>query len=59
MAGDRDYTDGSLGGSVGAYWSSTVIFPNSSTKSLRFVSNNAYMDQLSRAYGFTVRCLKD
>jgi uncharacterized protein (TIGR02145 family) len=59
FAGYRDGSDGSLYrvGTYGGYWSSTV----SGTYShyLYFSSSNAHMNTLDRAYGFSVRCLKD
>jgi hypothetical protein len=59
MAGYRNFNDGSLSfvGSNGNYWSSTV---NGTTSwNLIFNSGNARMNDLSRANGFSVRCLKD
>jgi len=58
MAGLRDY-HGSLYdvGNSGYYWSSTVSGANS--RHLNFGSNSAAMYGLNRAYGFTVRCLKN
>ena len=59
MAGYRYFSDGSLlnVGAYGMYWSSTV----SSTNSRYFVlnSSDAFMVTYWRAYGFSVRCLKD
>jgi len=59
MAGFRDYSGGSpLGvGSVGNYWSSTVT--GTRPRNLGFGSSNAIMYSNYRAYGFSVRCLKD
>jgi uncharacterized protein (TIGR02145 family) len=59
MAGFRGYSSGSLFyvGSDGDYWSSTVS--GTDARSLFFFSSNAYMVTRSRAYGFSVRCLKD
>jgi len=59
LAGYRDYYDGTLlyAGSDGFYWSSTVV--GSYSRSLYFGSGNANMDSTSRAYGVSVRCLKD
>lgn len=59
MAGYRFYSDGSLinVGDYGFYWSSTV----SSTVSLGlgFNGTSAGMEIVERAYGGSVRCLKD
>jgi hypothetical protein len=59
VAGDRDDSVGSLNsvGTYGSYWSSAVngVF----SRSLYFYSSGAYMFDSSRAYGFSVRCLKD
>ena len=44
-------------GIIGYYWSSTVITINS--RYLHFSSSNAYVSVLARAYGCTVRCIKD
>uniref|UniRef100_UPI0040477558 hypothetical protein n=1 Tax=Algoriphagus sp. TaxID=1872435 RepID=UPI0040477558 len=59
MAGYRDYSDGSLGnvGTDGVYWSSTVSSANA--RSLNFISSVAFMNSDDRAFGFSVRCLKD
>jgi hypothetical protein len=60
LNGHRDYADGSLYtvGSYGYYWSSTVNGTN--TWYLYFGSGNADMsDSYGRAFGFSVRCLKD
>ena len=59
MAGYRDYSDGSLGnvGTDGVYWSSTVSSANA--RDLSFDSSNAYMNSDDRAFGGSVRCLKD
>ncbi len=58
-AGYRDRSDGSLFsvGSFGSYWSSTV----SGTLAwyLFFNSSSASMFATNRAFGFSVRCLKD
>lgn len=58
VAGGR-YSDGMLDlvGSGGYYWSSTVSGP--SARFLHFGSSDAYMTSLFRAYGFSVRCIKD
>jgi hypothetical protein len=59
VAGRREYGDGSLyfAGTNGYYWSSTVIGVTS--QGLGFSSSDAYMNGGYRAYGFSVRCLKD
>ena len=59
MAGYRLASNGTLDnvGTRGGYWSSTVsgILANY----LHFNSSNADMHSNYRAYGFSVRCLKD
>jgi uncharacterized protein (TIGR02145 family) len=57
--GYRNCSSGSLDdvGSHGYYWSSTVS--GTYARYLYFYSTNAYMYILSRAYGFSVRCVKD
>lgn len=59
MAGFRLDSNGSLDavGTSGGYWSSTVS--GSFPRFLAFNSSAAGMLPGSRAYGFTVRCLKD
>lgn len=59
QAGTRDSYDGGLdgAGSIGLYWSSTVSGSNS--RYLLFGSSGANMDNLNRARGLSVRCLKD
>jgi uncharacterized protein (TIGR02145 family) len=59
VAGNRGYSNGSLlnVGSYGFYWSSSVSGTNS--RYLSFSSSTAYVNPLYRAYGFSVRCLKD
>jgi uncharacterized protein (TIGR02145 family) len=59
VAGGRSYSNGTLSivGSYGSYWSSTVDGTYASY--LYFNSSNAHMTSNSRAYGFSVRCLKD
>jgi uncharacterized protein (TIGR02145 family) len=59
MAGYRNYSDGSLGnvGSEGYYWSSTVSSLDS--RSLYFFGSDATIYTEYRAYGLSVRCLKD
>lgn len=58
-AGYRHYNDGTLNnaGSYGNNWSSTVN--GSYSRFLAFGSGYAYMGNTNRAYGFSVRCLKD
>ena len=59
VAGYRNYSNGSLYavGSFGHYWSSTVA--DSRSRYLYFLSSNAYVSSYYRAYGSSVRCLKD
>jgi uncharacterized protein (TIGR02145 family) len=59
VAGRRNRDDGSLYfvGSVGIYWSSTVSGTNA--RRLAVNSNGASMGDGSRAFGFSVRCIKD
>jgi hypothetical protein len=59
VAGDRFYLDGSLinVGSNGFYWSSTV--DGTYSRLLDFSSSGAGMDSYDRAFGLSVRCLKD
>jgi uncharacterized protein (TIGR02145 family) len=59
MAGNRNDSNGSLDnvGSFGYYWSSTFI--GTGSRYLYFYSSNANMSTNSRAFGFSVRCLKD
>ena len=59
MAGNRRSGDGELRavGTHGRYWSSTVSGANASL--LLFDSSNAYMSNNGRAFGASVRCLKD
>jgi len=58
-AGFRSPSSGSLNyaGIYGVYWSSTV--DGSDSRYLDFDSGNALMDKGFRAYGFSVRCIKD
>ncbi len=58
-AGYREYGGGNLWdvGSLGLYWSSTVL--GSSSRALLFSSTNASFVGYMRAYGQSVRCLKD
>ena len=57
--GYRDTSDGTLVsvGSYGGYWSSTVSGTYASFR--RFISGGTDTFSNNRAYGFTVRCLKD
>jgi uncharacterized protein (TIGR02145 family) len=59
LAGYRYGNNGALGsvGSLGSCWSSTVSGANS--RYLDFTSSNAVMTDHYRAYGFTVRCIKN
>jgi hypothetical protein len=59
VAGYRSYSNGSLNdvGTVGFGWSSTVNGTNS--RLLDFNSSFTLMSVYSRAYGFSVRCLKN
>ena len=59
MAGNRSRSFGSLNlvGSNGSYWSSTVS--GTFARRLGFSSSSAGMGNLRRAFGFSVRCLKD
>jgi len=59
VAGGRYSFDGSvnLDGSNGYYWSSTV--DDIDAYALTFDSNVSYEGSSGRAYGFSVRCLKD
>jgi uncharacterized protein (TIGR02145 family) len=58
-SGARDYGDASLTsvGAYGGYWSSSVSGAGASR--LNFGSGSANMNANSRAYGFSVRCLRD
>jgi uncharacterized protein (TIGR02145 family) len=60
-AGYRDGRDGSITdvGNVGCYWSSSVSGLSFSSDLLYFNSNNAKIDDIPRAYGLSVRCIKD
>ena len=59
VAGARRDLDGSFlsVGSGGYYWSSSV--DGAYSRFLFFISSNAGTDQRYRAYGFSVRCVKD
>ena len=58
-AGFRDHSSAALSsvGSYGVYWSSTVSGTNA--RNLYFLSTTAAMGTNNRAYGFSVRCLKN
>ena len=60
MAGLRSWGDGSIDGTIGMYWSSTFqgIYATSS-RSLAIESNSANVYQNGRAYGFSLRCIKN
>ncbi|MEI7829971.1 MAG: fimbrillin family protein [Prolixibacteraceae bacterium] len=59
-AGSRNYSSGSLEdvGSFGCYWSSTIQVSTYSIF-LYFSSNQAYTSNYYRAFGYSVRCIKD
>ena len=59
VAGIRDYSNGSLYsvGSNGGYWSSTV--DGTRSRRLYFHSSTASMISYRRAFGYSVRCLKE
>jgi uncharacterized protein (TIGR02145 family) len=59
MAGFRSRINGSISsvGSFGSYWSSTEIGSNAGY--IYFNSSGAIMEPDDRAYGFSVRCIKD
>ena len=59
VAGYRQFSNGALSnvGSYGYYWSSTVSGTNA--RSLLFSSSNASTLSRFRAYGFSVRCIKE
>jgi uncharacterized protein (TIGR02145 family) len=59
LAGLRSYSTGWLEGvgTVSYYWSSTVNGTDS--RYLHFSSSNAFMNTERRAYGMSVRCIKD
>jgi hypothetical protein len=61
MAGRRNFSNGSLSGvgSVGSYWNSRVRDEESSHLLFGSGSGNDDMDQDHRAFGFTVRCIKN
>ncbi len=57
--GFRRYVNGAIvdAGNLGEYWSSTVSGDNSHY--LHFSDSNALTPHIGRAYGFSVRCIKD
>ena len=59
VAGKRNGSNGALGnvGSNGTYWSSTVS--GTLARGLFFLSSGATMSIYNRAYGFSVRCIKE
>jgi uncharacterized protein (TIGR02145 family) len=59
LAGFRNYSDGTLNSvdSGGHYWSSTLS--STYARSLNFSSSSASLSNNFRAYGFSVRCIKD
>jgi len=59
MSGHRNGSSGSLlsVGTGGRYWSSTVS--GTGSRSLLFSSSSASITTFNRAFGFSVRCLKD
>ena len=59
LAGYRSSSNGSLNGvgTAGNYWGSTVS--GTDARSLRFNSSDAIVYTNGRAYGFSVRCIKD
>ena len=59
VSGSRSLSNGSLGnvGSNGYYWSGTVN--GTLAQHLYFHSGNAYVNSYYRAYGYSVRCIKD
>ena len=59
MAGGRNDGSGSLDavGTNGRYWSRAVS--GATSRDLYFYSSGAAMSTTNRAYGFSVRCLKD
>lgn len=59
LAGYRSRGSGSINfvGVEGRYWSSTI--DSSDSRKLHFTSNGAIMTSGTRAFGYSVRCLKD
>jgi hypothetical protein len=60
-AGKLDYSTGNLSerGSKGYYWSATQISLVTWAQSLSFSSSSCTINQYQKAYGFTVRCIKN
>ena len=58
-AGVRSFSNGGLGnaGATGNYWSSTVA--NSTSGHFYFTTSTSYINSNNRAFGFSVRCIKD
>ena len=61
LAGNRSYSGNNFNnvGSEGRYWSSTVAVGSVNTQNLHFWSGNAQISDNERAYGFSVRCIKE
>jgi hypothetical protein len=61
LGGNRSYSSDNFNnvGSEGRYWSSTVSADNVNTQNLHFWGGNAQISNNERAYGFSVRCIKD
>lgn len=59
MAGSRVVTDGTLYnvGSVGRYWTSTPAGANA--RGLRFDGTTAFVANITRGVGYSIRCIKD
>ncbi len=59
VGGNRGNSDGSLGNvdGYGYYWTSTAV--DGKGGSLTFYNGNAFVDSDFRAYGFSVRCIKE
>ena len=59
LAGNRSYSGNNFNnvGSEGYYWSSTV--GNVNTQNLHLRNSNAQISDNERAYGFSVRCIKE
>jgi len=59
MAGGRNLADGSLYnvGTGGGYWASSV--DGTGSKGLFFSNSNTFISGYARAYGVSVRCIKD
>lgn len=59
MAGSRSSSLGTLDLSLSRYWSSSVWSNISQSVALRLLPHTADMNQMERASGFSVRCIKD